>query len=115
MVSVPLVSIVTSALRYSGSRPSRMRFRSVHGFAVIGHRPHVALRHHALHVILRRGAQPHGEAHGQQPLEGRRLGDQAAASGQHKARIAFDDIVEAAPLEAAKSALPVEIEDGAQR
>src|SRR5208337_1566716 len=87
----------------------------VHGLAVIGHGTQVALGHDALHVVLGRRLEPHAVAGGKDALESGRLRNQAAARGQHKTRVSGDDVVEAAALQAPKSALAVKFEDHAQR
>ena len=65
-----------------------MRRRSSIASRLCRHRPQVALRDHARHVLLRRRLQPDGVAVGEQDVEGRRLGDDAARRRDHRLGVA---------------------------
>src|SRR5260221_8596649 len=86
----------------------------VHRFGVIRHRAGIALGQDPAHMLFRRGLEPHGETAGEQEVEGAGLGDEAAAGGDHRALVALDHRLKAAPLEAAERRLAVKGEDLAE-
>ncbi len=83
----------------------------VHGFAIAGHRPVVALRDNARHVLLRGRLQPDGVAGREQQVIGPRLRHEAPAGGDHAALVALEHALERAALVAAVARLAVQQED----
>src|SRR6478752_1112959 len=64
-----------------GFAAAKDRDQVVHGPGAVCHRPHIALRHHAVHMFGGFGADPHREAGGKQQFQRARLGDDASTGG----------------------------------
>ena len=80
----------------------------------VGHRPHIALRHHAVHVFVGLGAHPDREAGSKQKFQRARLGDDAAAGGDHETLMSAQDLVQRFALGAAECLLAEHVENLAQ-
>src|ERR1700722_1793879 len=66
-----------------------------HRLGVVGHRPYIALRDDAAHVLLGRGLEPYREAGGEQQVEGAGLRDETAAGRDDGPRMALENRLEA--------------------
>src|SRR5262245_38143357 len=86
----------------------------LHRARAVGHRAHVALRHHAFHVLFRRGLHPDREAGREQKLERTRLGDDAARRRDHEAFVPAQHVVERLALGAPEGLLAEHVENLAQ-
>src|SRR5689334_9496459 len=82
---------------------------------MIGKGAGVSLFDDPSHVIFRIGLQPNRVTGIQQTLKRLRIGNETAAGGEHKLLVRGEDFIESPPFHAAKAALPVEIEDCAER
>ena len=98
-------------MRYSGIARLENARQVFHRLGVALHRPEVALRDHARHVLVGRRLHPDRVAVEQQQVVRLGLGDDAAADGHHHLGVRLDDAFEAAALDAAVARLPVEEED----
>ncbi len=114
-IDLPEVSTIASALRYSSSRPARMRFRSSIASVLPAIGPLIALRDHACHVLFGLGLEPHDAAGRQQQVEGFRLRYDAAAGRDHHRLVAQQQRLQRAPLVPAVRRQAVEQEQLRQR
>src|SRR5882762_4985489 len=83
----------------------------IHGFYVASHRPHVALRDHACHMLLGRRLDPDRIAVEQQQLVGLRLRHDATPDAEHDIVLTADDPLETAPFDPTVPRLPIQQED----
>src|SRR5262245_14761019 len=86
----------------------------LHRPRAVRHRAHVALRHHAFHVLLGCGLHPDREAGREQQLERARLGDDAARGRDHEAFVPAQHVVERLAFGAPEGLLAEHVEDLAQ-